>query len=199
MLVKQGGRLTNGDVRKSHTLKMKGIVFTELLDMVGQMKSEDFVDELIETCDLASGGSYTAVGTYPHQEAVTIVMRLSEMTGSPPGDLLRIFGNHLFGRFAVLYPVFFESVDNAIDFLAQIEDVIHVEVRKLYPDAELPSFDAYRPEDGKLDLTYRSDRHMGDLAEGLISGCVAHFGIPHSVERSDAADGSILFRVTRLE
>jgi hypothetical protein len=177
---------------------MKGIVFTELLEMVGQMKSEDFVDELIETCDLPSGGAYTAVGTYPHQEAITIVMRLSEMTGMPPGDLLRAFGNHLFGRFAVLYPVFFEHVDNAIDFLSQIEDVIHVEVRKLYPDAELPTFDSNRPEDGRLDLIYRSERHMGDLAEGLITGCVTYYGVPHRVERSDDANGSVLFRITRL-
>lgn len=176
---------------------MKGIVFTELLDLVGKMKSEDFVDELIESCELPSGGAYTSVGTYPHQEAVTLVMRLSEMTGTPPGDLLRVFGQHLFGRFAVLYPVFFQYVDNALDFLDQIESVIHVEVRKLYPDAELPSFETSRPADGSLDMVYRSERHMGDLAEGLIAGCIAHYGIPHTVERSDVSDGGILFRVVR--
>ncbi len=179
---------------------MKGIIFTELLEMVGQMKSEDFVDEWIESCDLPSGGAYTAVGTYPHQEAVTLVIRLSEMTGTPSGDLLRMYGSHLFGRFPILYPVFFEKVDNAIDFLSQIEDVIHVEVRKLYPDAELPTFLATRPADGRLDLLYRSERQMGDLAEGLIGGCVTHFGVPHRVERSDhESDGSVLFRITRLE
>jgi hypothetical protein len=176
---------------------MKGIVFTELLEMVAMMKSEDFVDELIESCDLPSGGAYTAVGTYPHQEAVTLLMRLSTMTGTPPGDLLRAFGSHLFGRFYILYPAFFENVETAIDFLSQIEDVIHVEVRKLYPDAELPTFEATRPTDGRLDLVYRSERHMGDLAEGLIDGCVSHYGVPHRVERSDNADGSVLFRITR--
>lgn len=36
-------------VRGSFPSHVKGIVFSELLEMVGQMKSEDSVDELLET------------------------------------------------------------------------------------------------------------------------------------------------------
>ena len=45
---------------------MKGIVFTEFLEMVEDKFSADMVDDIIDDCDLASGGAYTAVGTYPH-------------------------------------------------------------------------------------------------------------------------------------
>jgi hypothetical protein len=56
----------------------------------------------------------------------------------PRPDLPRL-GQHLFGRF-VCFP-FFSGVTSAFDFLAGLNGIIHVEVRKLYPDAELPHFE----------------------------------------------------------
>ena len=44
--------------------------------------------QLIESTDLASGGSYTAVGTYPSSEMVSLVVRLSELTNVPVRPLL---------------------------------------------------------------------------------------------------------------
>jgi len=52
---------------------------------------------------------------------------------------------------------------------------IHVEVRKLYPDAELPTFTCDTSTPGRLTMLYRSSRPFADLAEGLIAGCIAHF------------------------
>jgi Haem-NO-binding len=43
---------------------MKGMVFTEFLELVERSWGEELVDELIESCELASGGAYTSVGTY---------------------------------------------------------------------------------------------------------------------------------------
>ncbi len=44
---------------------MKGIVFTEFLDMVDSVYSPEVVEDIIEASELASAGPYTAVGTYP--------------------------------------------------------------------------------------------------------------------------------------
>jgi hypothetical protein len=177
---------------------MKGIVFTEFLEMVESRHEGEFVDDLIVTAGLPHDGAYTAVGTYPHTEMVSLVVRYSAMTEAPAATVLNGFGRYLFQRFSVLYPVFFKDIDCPLRFLGTIEEVIHVEVRKLYPDAELPRFDAHRPEPGVLELTYRSERHLADLAEGLIEGCVEHFGIPHTIERGEAgADGSVMFRIAK--
>lgn len=177
---------------------MKGIVFTEFLEMVEALHDGDFVDDLIVTAGLPHEGAYSAVGTYPHTEMVSLVVRYSTMTDAPVPSVLSGFGRHLFSRFAVLYPVFFENISCPLHFLGTIEDVIHVEVRKLYPDAELPRFDAVWPSPEVLELTYRSERHLGDLAAGLIDGCVQHFGVPHAIERSEpATDGAVLFRISR--
>jgi hypothetical protein len=176
---------------------MKGMVFTEFLEMVESKFSADMVDDIIDDSALPSGGAYTAVGTYDHSELVTMVGALAQRTGLPVPALVNAFGLHLFGRFYALYPSFFSGVSSALDFLEGIETVIHTEVRKLYPDAQLPQFDCARNVDG-LDMVYSSPRHFGDLASGLIEGAMAHFGDAVSVTRIDLPDGSIRFEMRKL-
>ena len=59
------------------------------------------------------------------------------------------------------------------------------EVRKLYPDAELPSFEYIVHSPGKLEMIYRSNRPFADLAQGLIEGCGERFGETLVIERND--------------
>lgn len=161
---------------------MKGMVFTELMEMVESTWSMDMADAIIHRSQVPSGGAYTAVGTYPHEEIVALVTALSAGTGMAVPDLVRAFGKHLFGRFAVAYPRFFQGIEGSFQFLSGIEDVIHAEVRKLYPDAELPTFEVEAGA-GTLSLTYFSEHPFADLAQGLIEGCIAYFGEAIEVTR----------------
>lgn len=178
---------------------MKGMVFTEFLEMVEDKFGYDMVDDIIESSDLPSGGSYTAVGTYSHAEIVQLVVSLSEKSGIDIPVLLRTFGKHLFGQFAKGYKQFFAVSKDSFDFLGGIENYIHVEVKKLYPDAELPTFDIERINDQELRMVYHSDRRMADFAEGLIEGCGAHYNENLTVSReNENADGSVVvFRIVR--
>lgn len=162
---------------------MKGIVFTEFLEMVEDRFSPEVADQIIEQSDPSSGGAYTAVGTYDPQEMMQLVVSLSQVSGTPVPDLLKTFGRHLFGRFYKGYPRFFVGINNTLDFLKTIESVIHVEVLKLYPDAELPRFECVSAEPGKLVLVYRSARRLADLAEGLMLGCADHYGSTLDIRR----------------
>lgn len=166
---------------------MKGVVFTEFLEMVEDYFSPDIADQIVETSDLPSGGVYTAVGTYDHAEIVTLVRNLSAETKIGIDELLHTFGKHLFGRFVEGYPGFFEGEQNAFEFLQSVEEYIHVEVKKLYPDAELPSVIASLEAPDHLKIVYRSDRNMGDLAHGLIEGCIKHFDEQIDIRRSHAS------------
>lgn len=47
---------------------MKGIIFTEFLEMVEDRFSPEIADRIIEASDLPSRGVYTAVGTYDHTD-----------------------------------------------------------------------------------------------------------------------------------
>jgi hypothetical protein len=181
---------------------MKGIVFTEFLEMVENKFSPELADRIIEGAEVPSGGVYTAVGTYSHTEMIGLVRCLSKETGIDSAELMRSFGGHMFERFYVLFPKYFEGLNSSFEFMEKIEDYIHVEVRKLYPEAELPSFVCETSEPGCLRLTYRSSRPFATLAEGLIRGCVAHYREAADIEIEDLSDGegtAARFLITRRD
>lgn len=70
-------------------------------------------------------------------------------------SLLRTFGHYKFNTFVKGYPVFFSDKNHAFEFLESIDNHIHVEERKLYPDAVLPSFESEVNDKG-MKMIYRS-------------------------------------------
>lgn len=155
---------------------MKGIVFCEFLEMVEAADGFDMVDRIVDESGVPNDGAYSAVGTYDHTELVSLLTAYGRIKNRGIDVILREFGQYLFRRFVILFPPFFRNVNSAFDFLEHIESFIHVEVRKLYPDAELPRFEHRRLPDGSLELIYSSQRNLPDFAEGLMMGCIEHFG-----------------------
>src|SRR5260221_4762081 len=96
---------------------MKGIVFTEFLELVETAFSPDMVDRIIADSLLPSGGAYTAVGTYDGAEMGQLVGALSKATATPAGERLGIFRRHPLGRFVTPYPPFFTARRSSVDFL----------------------------------------------------------------------------------
>ncbi len=154
---------------------MKGIVFTEFFEMVEKKFGYEMVDVIINKSDLESNGVYTSIGTYPHSEIVQLLMNLSSETKIDPDSLLKEFGKYLFDTFKAGYPQFFEKSKTAFEFLESIDNYIHVEVLKLYPDATLPKFDSSISENGIMTLNYKSERSMSSLAFGLIERTISHY------------------------
>lgn len=174
---------------------MKGVVFTSFLEMVEGSHGLDMVDDIIDACDLPSGGSYTAVGTYDHTEIVALVVALHEKTGVSVADLLGTFGEHLFSILIQSYPQFGAHLTSSLDMFESIENYIHVEVRKLYPDAELPTFQCDRIAPDKLKMIYQSSRHFEDLCEGLIRGALKHFAETAEITRTTLGEEGELFEI----
>ena len=166
---------------------MKGIIFTEFMEMVEEKFSVDVVEEILSAANLESNGEYTSLGTYSHEEVLNLVTLLSEKSGLEVGDLALVFGEYLFGRFATIHADFFHGVSNGFDFMEKVEDYIHIEVQKLYPDANPPKLTCTRAADDKLELHYRSHRPFASVAEGLIKGCAAHFNENLTIDRQDLA------------
>jgi hypothetical protein len=71
-----------------------------------------------------------------------------------------------------------------------VDDYVHIEVRKLYPEAELPTFTCETPRPDQLSITYRSTRPFAALAEGLIRGCIAYYGEPIEIGVEDLSEGA---------
>ncbi|WP_066015912.1 heme NO-binding domain-containing protein [Endozoicomonas atrinae] len=155
---------------------MKGIIFTEFIEMVESRFSVEVAEQIIETADLPSGGSYTSLGTYSHHEVLKLVIKLSSVSGVNPADLQFVFGEYLFGRFNEVHPEFFDGVQGSFEFLSKVQEYIHVEVRKLYPEANPPTLTCKRIDERHMELHYASHRPFAPLAFGLIKGCGIHFG-----------------------
>lgn len=167
---------------------MKGMVFTELLTMAESVMGEEAVDQILDDLDLDSGAAYNAVGNYPCSELFTLVGAFGAYLDMPLDQLQRKFGVWMFDYFAKNYPVFFDGKADALAMLDAIENEVHVEVRKLYPNVELPSFETTRLGENGLRMIYHSERPLIDFCHGLIEACVEHFGEPAEIDRQDRSE-----------
>ncbi len=180
---------------------MKGVVFTEFLEMVSQRFGDDLVDDMITDAQIPHEGAYTSVGTYPHEEMVALLGSMSGHTGLAVDALLEIFGQHLFGRFYAHHPQFMDSTPDPLDFLMGIETIVHTDVRKLYPDAQLPRFDTHRIAENQIVMHYSSVHNFSSLAAGLLKGCAEHYRCQLQVQRGEPrripGGFAVDFKVTR--
>ncbi|MBU0654574.1 MAG: heme NO-binding domain-containing protein [Gammaproteobacteria bacterium] len=181
---------------------MKGLVFTEFLEMVESRFSPAMVDDIIDDADLPSDGAYTSVGTYPHSEMLALVESLSKNLNVAIPELIRLFGHHLFHSYVMHHSTLFEGKQDVFDFLEQLEHLHRIEVHKLYPDAVFPTFRAIRTEKYKLLLTYQSHRPFAQLAKGLIEGCLEYYQVEAKIETIDHSAGKgthVDFHITRTD
>ena len=144
---------------------------------------ENAWDDTLERAAL--DGAYTAVGSYPDSEFLRLLAALPEAPEPerPPEARLRWFGAKAFPLLAQRYPVFFDGHDSTQPFLLTLNDIIHPEVRKLYPDADVPVFEFSHEGQSTLVVGYRSGRRLCFLAEGFIEGASTHFGEHVSIEQ----------------
>jgi hypothetical protein len=169
---------------------MKGIVFNLLEEIVVREHGDEMWDALLEAASV--DGAYTSLGNYPDADLMALVGAASQALSLPGDDVVRWYGRNALPLLAERYPVFFAPHDDARAFVLTLNEIIHPEVRKLYPGAETPAFkfDATDPE--RLVMDYRSSRRLCAFAEGLLLGAGDHFGQqveiaqPECMHRGDA-------------
>jgi len=159
-------------------IPMKGIIFVTFNKLVEEKFGLDVWDDLLGRVDPQSEGVYVSGDTYEDAELMSLVGELSKLTGMGIEDLIRAFGEYALEPLASIYP---ESINKesmtAKEFLQSVHDIIHIEVKKLYHDAQLPTIKYEDPAPDQLVMIYQSPRKMYMLAEGLIEGTAKYFGI----------------------
>lgn len=161
---------------------MKGIIFTEFLELVEEKFGLAMVDQIIEQSELKSEGIYTAVGTYEFGEMLQLITHLSKNTDIAVDDLLMVYAEHLFAALIRTHPDLVEHYKSPLDLLASIESHIHVEVKKIYADAELPTFEIEERTENKLIMIYKSDRALYTLGKGLMLETFKLFKVPVEID-----------------
>ena len=153
---------------------MKGIVFILLGEVVRREHGEAMWEALLDRS--GAGGAYTTLGNYADGEFFDLVRAAAAETGMAIPDVVRWFGREAQGLLAARYPEFFAPHDHARAFVLTLNDIIHPEVRKLYPGADVPDFGFDTSDPDVLRMTYHSERAMCAFAEGLIEGAARHYG-----------------------
>lgn len=152
---------------------MKGIVFNLLETLVVRDFGEDTWESLIESAGVS--GAYTSLGSYPDEDLFALVGAASEALALEPAEVTRWFGRSAMPLFAERYPTLFQDHRSALPFVLTLNDIIHPEVRKLYPGAIVPVFDFDTSNPAQLLMDYESPRKLCAFAEGLVQGAADHF------------------------
>ncbi len=161
---------------------MKGIIFNLLENVVTDEFGEDAWEKILEGADV--DGAYTAVGTYDHEELQQLVTSAATLLAKPEDDVVRWFGSSAMPLLAERYKEFFAPHASTIPFVLTLNDVIHPEVRKLFPGAYAPDFEFERIDEATLAVGYKSVRDLCPFAEGLMQGAAAHYGQTVEIEQS---------------
>jgi len=166
---------------------MKGTIFVELVNMAEDAFGEEVVDEVLAKADLDNDGAFTAVGNYPCSELIKIVVAFSDHSGISAEKLQRMFGHWMMDHFVENYAEFFSGKTDSFSLLEAVDGEIHVEVKKLYPDAELPVFATERMGDDQLKLTYSSPRPLVEFCHGMVEACLERYNQTAKIGRCPVA------------
>jgi Haem-NO-binding len=175
---------------------VKGIVFNLLEELVRRDHSEDAWDSLLEAAGL--DGAYTSLGSYADEDMMKLVAAASKVLQKPPEAILRWFGRNAMPVLAAKYSSFFATQNTTRPFLLALNDIIHPEVRKLYPGAIVPVFDFDTSSPDILLMGYKSERKLCALAQGFVEGAADHYGEDLSFEHLQCmlkGDQKCVFRV----
>ncbi len=163
---------------------MKGVVFNLLEEAVSNAFGAETWDDLLDDTQLT--GAYTSLGSYSDAEIEALVDAAARRLEMSPGAILRWFGEQAMPLLKQRYPALFERHPTSRNFILSVNNVIHVEVRKLYAGASCPFFHFKEAADGSLSLRYQSTRNMFDLAHGFVLGAAALWHESVTVVRHNA-------------
>lgn len=152
---------------------MKGIVFNLLEEVVRREQDDETWDAVLREAHLE--GVYASIGGYPDDHLTRLVDAASTLLGDSPDEVVRWFGRCALPLLAHRYPEFFGPPTSTLPFLRTLNDIIHPEVRKVYPGADVPVFDFEALAPNVLRMGYRSRRKLCSFGEGLIEGAADYY------------------------
>ncbi len=169
---------------------MKGVIFNAAAEAVIALGGDDLWDELLDAAGL--DGAYTSLGSYDDAELIALVVAAAEKLDMSVEETTEFIGERVFPGLARRHENLVAEHDDTVSLLCALNDVIHPEVLKLYPDASVPDFTTLEREGKRLKLLYRSQRNIPALAAGLIRGAANLFAEDVDIAVTTTDDGVIL-------
>ena len=160
---------------------MRGVIFRSYLSFLDVNFGYEKVDEILLSDEYPNSGGFSSAGKYDTKYLFTLIEKSAFLFNNSKEKLITEFGKYAFlyllGRVKVMYKDK-ESpfhVDNAYDFLENLNQIHFEEVSKLYPNAEFPKFDIERIAEKHIVFDYCSQLDLPNLVYGLTQGCLDYF------------------------
>lgn len=164
---------------------MKGVLFTELIEMMEDLMGLEFTNKVIEEAKLENKGAYTSIGYYQHQDMLKLLDSLGKYIENPRNVVLKSYGEYFFQRTSANYPNKIEQYKNTFSLLKQAPQILDQEIRKLEPKASIPEIKTEYLSQESMKILYHSEEKMSYLLEGLITGCIGYFQESISLKREN--------------
>jgi hypothetical protein len=175
---------------------MKGIIFNTVERIVIEAHGEDAWDDLLEMAGV--DGNYHSMGNYDDKDILALVGAAAKMLDKPPGDVTLWLGEKAMAIFHESWPELFKPYAGCIEFITQLNEIIHPEVHKLYPGADTPVFTYLQVTPSSLTMQYDSARKLCMFAEGLILGTAAVYKQKLTVKQTACVhrnDDACIFKI----
>lgn len=160
---------------------MRGIIFRTYLNFIQDNFGYATIDEILLKNTYPNKGGFSAAGNYKSSYLVSLVSNSKYLFGNSADNVLKAFGKYAFKFLLNRFKATYEGsktplhVENAFDFLDNLNIIHFDELHKLYPDAKFPKFDIQRDGVNKIVIDYSSHRNLPYLVYGLIEGCLEYF------------------------
>ena len=176
---------------------MKGVVFNLLEEVVRKEFGE--AEWLRVRQDSDVDASFDSLTTYPDAVLRKLVAAVAKRAQKTPGEALQWFGRYSMPLLATRYAALFDSQNSTRSFILTLNDIIHPEVRRQFPGADVPIFDFDTSAPDALTVGYQSPRKLCALAHGFIEGAADHYGETVEVEQVTCmhrGDAKCVFQLT---
>jgi hypothetical protein len=149
---------------------MKGIVFTEFLEMTEVRFGYQMVDRIILKSNLPSRGIYTSIGDYPEDELFLLIDALHEEAKLEKKYLMTLLGAKMHESFIENYKNRLVAIASTTSFLNLLEIYVNMLVRSMYAKTKVPTIEIENVGMSKLIMTYYTENRISELIEGFIQG-----------------------------
>src|SRR5690606_25138495 len=178
---------------------MKGVVFTEFLEMVEGSYGLGMVDYILQNSDLDSNGIYTSVGTYDFKELITLFSVLSEKVKIKVDDISYNFGKYFFTSLKNTRPQIFEEHDSPEEFLISIEDHVYKQVKDGHPPVKPQTFTIEKNDQDQMIFVYKSTTGLYMFALGFVEKTFEHYNPSFKVTYKTLSDKGTQVRFTVIK
>jgi len=165
---------------------MHGLVFREFLEFVETVHGPGALEDVIDDARLTSGGAYTRIGDYPHQELLALLSVLSRRCHTTSAKAQQAFGHYLFTRMDKAGLPALQGVHDTAGFLERLDGLLAHEIAKIYPKARVGiRITCWRRGAGRFECEYAAAFPFADILHGAIEAAVRRYREPLRLERND--------------